>query len=108
MRMSLRNLIQALPESLTKFQQTRPGRRSHDEAHRFWQAAYDASQQIPRIPITVPWVTALEWTTSGESFSVKTDLSDLLSEYGDGVYTVMVWGNIGRERVVISEYSIFY
>ena len=56
----------------------------------------------------MPWITAQEWTVSGDGFSVRVDLSDLLAERGDGVYTVMVWDEIGGEDVVISQYSIFY
>ena len=84
------------------------GPRSHSEAHRFWKAANEASQATPELPNTVPWITALEWKASGEVFSVTTDLKDLLTEHGDGVYTVMVWGKVGGEGVVISHYSIFY
>ena len=46
-----------------------PAPRSLDEAHRFWLAAYGASQARVQ-PITVPWTTALEWTARGEIFSV--------------------------------------
>ena len=84
------------------------GPRSHDEAHRFWKAAYDKSQERQGISMIVPWLTASEWTTKGELFSVKANLTDLIEEYGDGVYTIVVWGNLGAERMVISEYSIFH
>ena len=85
-----------------------PAARSDSEAHRLWEKAFDASEAIPKRRVTVPWITASEWTAIGESFSVRTDLSDLLSEHGDGVYTVVVWDGIGGEDVIISEYSIFY
>ena len=39
---------------------------------------------------------------------MKADLEYLIAKYGDGVYTIMVWGNIGGEQTVISEYSIFH
>ena len=32
----------------------------------------------------------------------------LLGKYGMGVHSLIVWGDIGSERVVISEYSISY
>ena len=97
-----------------------PGPRSHDEAHEFWQAAYDASQVREGRLISVPWITAQEWSTSEFEvidsqwvekkgvFSVKADLSDVLTKHGDGVYSLTVWGSIGNERVVISKYSIFH
>ncbi len=69
--------------------------------------------ELPPIPLpptilSLPWVTALEWRIRGEKFSVRADLGDLLAEYGDGIYTVMLWGKIGGEDVVISQYSIFH
>ena len=80
--------------------------RSHDEAHQIWREAYVASQN-PQEQVIVPWITASAWTV-GSTFTVKADLGDLLDRYGPGVYSVMVWGAIGRERAVISEYSIFH
>ena len=77
-------------------------------AHVFWQAAYDASQTRQEQSITLPWITALEWTARGEMFSVTADLGDLLAKYGKGVYSFIVWGSIGSEDVVISQYSIFH
>ena len=97
-----------------------PGPRSYEEAHEVWQAAYDASQTREEELITVPWITALEWSTSEFEIhnnqwienkgvlSVKADLSDVLANHGEGVYSLIVWGKIGEEDVVISEYSIFH
>ena len=90
-----------------------PAPTSHDEAHAFWDAAYRASRLLPDVSIIVPWITALEWTTSSDAFAVRADISDLLARHGDGVYSITVWGVIDGERVdgereVISEYSIFY
>ena len=82
--------------------------RSHDEAHAFWSQAYQASQFKVALPIVIPWVTASTWRASGSDFSVEADISGLLSEYGPGVYTVMLWGEIGGEDVSVAEYSIFY
>ena len=97
-----------------------PGPLSYDEAHEFWQAAYNASQTLEGNLITVPWITALEWSTSEfevkdnqwvekkDVFFVKADLNDLLTEHGAGVYSLIVWGKIGDEDVVVSQYSIFH
>ena len=82
--------------------------RSADEAHLFWQSAYLESLARQTQTITVPWITALEWTAKGESFSVAVDLWDVLEKHGEGVYSLVVWGSIGAERVVISQYSIFH
>ena len=82
--------------------------RSPDEAHVFWQAAYDATQSAPEHPLTVPWITAWEMRGKGSVFSVRADLSEVLARHGPGVYTLIVWGTIGGDPVVISEYSIFH
>ena len=97
-----------------------PGPRSPEEAREFWQAAYESSQARVGILITVPWITAEEWSISEFEvqnnqyvenkgvFSVKADLSDVLADHGEGVYSLVVWGRIGDDRLVISEYSIFH
>ena len=63
-------------------------------------------------PITLPypvnWITASKWTAKDSRFSATADISDVLEEHGNGVYTIAVWGNIDGEDIVISEYSIFH
>ena len=85
-----------------------PAPRSLDEAHELWEVAYRASQNRKDRSITVPWVTAGEWTASDESFSVTADLSGQLALHGSGVYSIFIWGNISGQDVLISEYSIFH
>ena len=85
-----------------------PAPRSPSEADEAWQQAYDASQSLQSQSITVPWITASEWTATGTTFLVKADISQILNRHGDGVYTLTVWGKLGGEDVVISEYSIFH
>ena len=70
--------------------------RSHEDARVFWHAAYDASQTRQEQSITLPWITALEWTAKGEIFSLTADLGDLLAKHGKGVYSLIVWGSLGR------------
>ena len=82
--------------------------RSHDAAHLIWLSAYRDSLARQAQIITVPWITALEWSVKGESFSITADLSDVLEKHGNGVYSLVVWGNIEGENIVISEYSIFH
>ena len=75
-----------------------PGPNSPKEAHEFWQSAYDASQNRKGGTVTVPWITASEWTASGEPV-----LGDRGPERGaassteSGVYTVAVWARTGKE-----------
>ena len=85
-----------------------PGPRSPAEAHQAWQDAYSASQARTPQSITVPWITALEWQATATSFAVRADISDVLGRFGSGVYTVMLWGEIGGESAVLSQYSIFH
>ena len=78
--------------------------RSHDEAHEFWQEAYDASQASEGTSHVVPWITASEMKVSGNDFSVTADIGDVPA----GVYTIIVWARIGGEREAVSQYSIFH
>ena len=63
------------------------------------------SQQ--RILISATWITASEWSVTNDSFQVSADISNLLAQHGNGVYTIVIWGEINGERTPISEYSIF-
>ena len=85
-----------------------PAPRSFEEAREFWERAYNASQTRDEQTIIVPLITASEWTARGTDFSVTADISGLLSDYGPGVYTVTLWGEMGGEDALISEYSIFH
>ncbi len=85
-----------------------PAPQSHDEAHLFWMQAHAASQFPIKQEVTFPAITATEWKAGNGTFSVTADLSDVLEEHGAGVYSLIVWASIDGERVIISEYSIFY
>ena len=85
-----------------------PAPRSPEEGNAFWQAAYEVSQRLPEQAVTVPWITASEWTARGDAFAVGVRIADLLARYGSGVYSLIVWGAVGGEDVVISEHSIFH
>ena len=85
-----------------------PAPRSADEAHQVWEQAYHASQSEAPQTITVPWITASEWTASDKTFAVQANISELLRQRGDGVYSVMVWGKIDGADAVISQHSIFH
>ena len=85
-----------------------PAPRSPDEAREFWERAYEASQTRNEQTVIVPWITASVWTARGSGFSVTADIRGLLSDYGPGVYTVLLWGEMGGDDEPVSEYSIFY
>ena len=81
---------------------------SFAEQSRFHLEAVRESLLAQNTSITVPWITARTWNVTADSFSVTVDLGDVIDEHGPGVYSIIVWGTIGGERVVISEYSMFY
>lgn len=81
--------------------------RSADEAGRLWDEAYKSSRTMKPTQIVVPWITAKKWRVSKYTFEIEANLSKILREHGDGVYTIVVWGKADGEDAVISEYSIF-
>ena len=84
-----------------------PPAQSREDARRLWQAAYDASQEkVDRVVESV-WITANDWSVTNDSFTVSADISNLLAQHGNGVYTIVLWGEVNGERTPISEYSIF-
>ena len=59
--------------------------------------------------VTVPWVTALEWVASDDTFHFKADITDLLAKYGPGVYRVTLGGPVSDDEVTgFSSYSFFH
>ena len=80
---------------------------SHDEVLKYWQAAFQASLTAPVEHLRVPWITASVMRARDQFFSITANLSGLLDDHGDGVYTVLIWGNMDGEDIVISQYSIF-
>ena len=52
----------------------------------------------PKVGGTVPylhnaiWITATDWSITDDTFAVSADISNLLAQHGDGVYTIVVWG----------------
>ena len=85
-----------------------PAPKSPEEAHEYWQRAYDASQNRKEQDVTMLFINASAWNVSGRAFSVIADISDVLKEYGAGVYSIMVLARIDDEGAFISQYSIFY
>lgn len=56
---------------------------------------------------TVKWIDARSWNVSGSSFMIDVDLSVILSDFGKGVYTVVIWGESVDEFESLTNYSIF-
>ena len=84
-----------------------PPPKSNDEAHENWQQARDLSQIKVTRHLRIPWITADEWSVTNDAFNISADISDLLAQHGNGVYTIFLWANINGEQTPISEYSIF-
>ena len=84
------------------------GPRSPDEAHQFWQRAYAASTTKSTQTVQIPWITASTWTAQGTTFAVTADIGGLLFTHGPGVYTVHLWGEIGGQEIVVSQYSMWH
>lgn len=57
--------------------------------------------------INVVWRDAKEWNVSKGAFSIKADLTNIISVVDKGVYTVLVWGKNGDESLSLTNYSIF-
>ena len=70
-----------------------------------WAASY--RDQVVSPLLRVPKITASKWIRDSVRFSVEVDLNDVLEAHGPGVYTVLLWGTLGGEAEVISEYAIF-
>ncbi len=54
-----------------------------------------------------PSLTARTWETAVGSFRVEADLSRPIADHGDGVYTVLVWGNSSGGPVTLTTYAVF-
>ena len=85
-----------------------PAPASPDDATELWGEAYYASKYQIEQAITGPWITASQWTVDDSLFSVSANVQKAIDKYGDGVYTIGVWGNIDGEDAFISQYSIFH
>ncbi len=80
---------------------------SNDEAQENWQQARDLSQNKLTRYLTIPLITANEWSVTDDAFNISANITDLLQKHGEGVYTILLWGEINDDRTPISEYSIF-
>lgn len=84
-----------------------PPARSASEALSLLEQAHN--KVISRQTITFKWVAADLWTVTVDSFSVRANLSELLEDYGEGIYSVNVWGKMkGGKSEVISKLTFFY
>ena len=85
-----------------------PDPQSSEEESSYRQLAVEAYQSQQAKTVTVPWLTANEWRVHDKGFYIEADLSEIIAAYGKGVYTVVLWSELGGEDVIVSEYSIFH
>ena len=85
-----------------------PAPASRDESRELWEAARDESRAREEETVTLPWITAQDWSANGETFEVRADVQEVIDVHGPGVYRVVLWAPINGERAVISEYVIFH
>ena len=52
------------------------------------------------------WVTARSWSSAGNRFDIEADLSELVTRYGAGVYTIVLWSDSGLVNAPMTNYSI--
>ena len=85
---------------------------SQEESSKIFEESKEESLQLRETEMTLNVRKAREMTADGREFSLVADVSELLQQHGDGVYTVLLWasleGNGEDEAQTISEYSIFH
>ena len=57
--------------------------------------------------VTRALITADVYDVAGDEFAVEADLTEVLEQYGRGVYPVQVWATVGGGPAVISAVSVF-
>jgi hypothetical protein len=58
----------------------------------------------------IKYLSPTSWEAQGQSFKLIADLSPVISMFGPGVYTVVIWGISGTstQAVSISGYSYYF
>ena len=97
-----------------------PADRPAPDSWRAASAQHDAAKEIsramPDVESTKYHIVADELTISsdGQRFTVKVNLSPVLSHYGPGIYTVLLWANVpdgeksGGNSDIVVEYPIWW
>ena len=85
-----------------------PTPRPNRDVAKEWRKKHGYELTVER-HVTVPWVTALEWVASDDTFHFKADITDLLDKYGSGVYRVTLGGPVSDDQgMEFSSYSFFH
>lgn len=57
---------------------------------------------------TILMYTANRWAMTPSTFEFSTGVGPILREYGDGVYTINVWGMVNGDPIQLVSYPIFW
>ena len=73
------------------------------------ESAYKGNQHAERLEIDVPLIDAEEWRVSASGFSVRTDVGPVLDQWGNGVYSLLLYSPMASspEMVNFSQFSMF-
>ena len=58
--------------------------------------------------INLPIIVAERWNGGETTFDIRADLSSVLRDYGAGVYTVKLSGEVAGARAALLEYTLFF
>ena len=47
------------------------------------------------------------YVAQGNQFDITVDISEYISHYGAGVYTIRIWGRLKDEFMELTNYSVF-
>ena len=83
-----------------------PPANSYEENSKLHNQSVDACKGQTQ-PYTAQWISAKRWDVSGTRISVSADIRHILERNGNGIYTIVLWGNIHGADAPISKYSIF-
>ena len=86
---------------------------SQVESARMFEDSRERSEQMQETELTMSFRKAEEMTASGREFSLRADMTDVLDEWGPGVYTVVLIAALegkssGEPDTAILECSIFH
>ena len=86
---------------------------SQGENMRMFEDSRERSEQLRETELTLVFRKARELAVQGNEFHISADMTELLEEWGPGVYTVVLIAELkdrstGKPDTAISEYSIFH
>ena len=54
----------------------------------------------------IPLLVRDRWDAYGPRFDLRLEVGDLLATYGDGIYTVSLWGQVDAEPTLLGQYAV--